>query len=134
MSFALSVVLAMLVLATQVAADDSELMNKLVKGSPWVNPQPGELKANRKVTFVVVFEIIKDHVQVTTMPGKDAVLPKGGSVKNIIDNAVVKDGLMYWRNMTLQLKDGNLVSEEGRVILEPMDFDLKPQLQRRRSN
>jgi hypothetical protein len=134
MSFALSVVLAMLVLAPQVAADDSELMNKLVKGSPWVNPQPGELKASRKVTYVVVFEIIKDHIQATTMPGKDAVHPKGGPLKNIIDNAVVKDGLMYWRNMTLQLKDGKLVSEEGRVILEPMDFDLKPQLQRRRSN
>jgi hypothetical protein len=133
MSYALWAVVTMLVLATQVSADDSELMNKLVKGSPWVSPQPGELKANRKVTFVVVFEIIKDHIQATTMPGKDAVPPKGGH-KNIIDNAVVKNGLMYWRNMTLELKDGNLVSEEGRVILEPMNFDLTPQLQKRRSN
>jgi hypothetical protein len=134
MSYALSVVLTMLVLATQVSADDSELMNKLVKSSPWVNPQPGESRANRKVTFVVVFEIVKDHIQATTMPGKDAVHPKGGPLKNIIDNAVVKDGLMYWRNMTLRLENGNLVSEEGRVILEPMDFDLRPQLQKRRSN
>jgi hypothetical protein len=134
MGYALSVVLTMLLLATQVSADDSELMNKLVKSSPWVNPQPGELRANRKVTFVVVFEIVKDYIQATTMPGKDAVHPKGGPLKNIIDNAVVKDGLMYWRNMTLRFEDGNLVSEEGRVILEPMDFDLRPQLQKRRPN
>jgi hypothetical protein len=133
MNYALSVVLTMLVLATRVSADDSELMNELVKGSPWVDPQPGVSKANRKVTFVVVFEIIKDHIQATTMPGKDAVHPKGGP-KNIIDNAVVRNGLIYWRNMILELRDGNLVSEEGRVILEPMDFDLKPQLQKRRSN